>query len=103
MRSVTALDSNSRLDLYGHGNKDSFNWKTSHELASILHKAGLRKVGVIKFQSCNIRKGNYLREFIHALDSLGIQVGYVSGAKDKLAEWRLLYEVNGKISIHIYT
>lgn len=95
-KALSALNRTSRLDLHGHGGHDNFNGKTPFELASILYKAGLRNVGVIKFQSCDVGKGDYLREFVAELDDLGAKVGYVSGANDVFFDERLAGKVYGK-------
>lgn len=96
---LSALDGTSRLDLLGHGSPHVFNQKTPHELAFILHEAGLRKVGVIKFQACDIGKGNYLTEFVKELDRFNIQVGYVSGANGKLFVKQPAGPIDGKLNI----
>ncbi len=96
---LSVLDETSRLDLIGHGNANNFDQKNPRDLASVLHRAGLRKVGVIKIAACSIGKKNYLRDFMYELDRLDIKVGYVSGAKDDLQDRRVSRTVNGKVSV----
>jgi hypothetical protein len=98
---LSGLTSRSRLDLMGHGNSKSFSgildMSDPMELAQILWKAGLREVGVIKFQSCNIGEGKFLEKFREHLDTLGIKVGWISGPKYYLCYLRSEVKIGDKI------
>lgn len=96
---LSALNSTSRLDLIGHGNTNNFDGKNPRELASLLHKAGLREVGVIKISACSVGKESYLSDFIYELDRLDIKAGYVAGAKESLQDQRISRTDNGKVSV----
>lgn len=76
-----------RLDLVAHGNpygptghgQCSFEHSLSaSELAMQLFQLGLRELGVLKLQSCNIGGGFYLNQLKNELEKLSIKIGFLS-------------------------
>jgi hypothetical protein len=86
----------SRLDLIGHGSRTCFERKSASTLATDLYSFGLRRVGVIKLQSCDGGLGNYLEHFLQNLNALGIQVGYLSAMKGAASDARKVINISGK-------
>ncbi len=78
----------SRLDLHGHGGTDHFSELSAEDLASALWNAGLTEVGILKLQACNVGKGDFFIHLKQELDKFGIKVGYISGPKGLLVDWR---------------
>ncbi|MCX8565908.1 MAG: hypothetical protein ON057_000635 [Glomeribacter sp. 1016415] len=84
-----------RLDIHGHGNEKFFSGMPAEELAYALKNAGLSEVGILKLQSCNVGKGkeeSFLYEFKDALNSQGINFGYICGPTGYLTDWRFAVE-----------
>ncbi|WP_245798186.1 hypothetical protein [Vibrio ostreicida] len=84
-----------RLDVVAHGNPygpvciNSNGLETSlspRGLASKLFDLGLRKVGVLKVQSCNVGGGFYLSKLARELHNIGIEVGFLSAPKGYLVQ-----------------
>ncbi|MBP1313382.1 hypothetical protein J2X56_000609 [Herbaspirillum sp. 1173] len=93
---LSTLDCSCRLDLHGHGNMFMFEDDGPFIFACKLKRAGLREVGVIKFQSCRNGKGDFLKEFLEALDQLEIRVGYVSAPIGGLIDGRSVVKIAGR-------
>ena len=56
------------------------------ELAKKLFDLGLREVGVLKVQSCNVGGGFYLTKLEQALKKTGINVGFLAAPKGYLVQ-----------------
>jgi len=82
----------SRLDLCGHGDAEGIGHLDAAQLADVLQGAGLKQLGVLKIEACNVGKGNYLNELKAELTKRGIDVGYISAPTDYFSENRT-YEV----------
>ena len=94
-KQLSHLTFSDRLDIVAHGNPYgpvSFNshhlYQTlsAPELAKQLHFSGLREVGVLKLQSCNVGGGYYVKQLAQALDRHGIRVGFISAPKGYLVQ-----------------
>ncbi|MFY2506743.1 hypothetical protein ACN3E9_00070 [Vibrio pectenicida] len=92
---LSSLTFNHRLDVVAHGNpygpicSDQNGLETSltpSGLARKLFDLGLRQVGVLKIQSCNIGGGFYLTQLERALKKTGIDVGFLSAPKGYLVQ-----------------
>ena len=59
-------------------------------LASMLRANGLRAVGLITFKACNVGGGTFLEDFVAALSSRGVTVGWAKGYNGSAAT--VLYE-----------
>lgn len=70
---------NDRLDIISHANEHGMGRECSAEkLASELHRYSLRKVGVIKFQGCELGKGLWLEKARDAFLEAGISFAYMA-------------------------
>ncbi|TGC20907.1 hypothetical protein [Escherichia sp. E1130] len=80
--SLSSLDKNSRLDVSAHGNRNGpvagLNNITAKELVDKLWDAGLREVGVLRVDACNVGNGAYLLQLKTALNAKGIRFGYIA-------------------------
>lgn len=78
-QSLGQLSIDSRLTLIAHANEGSFARHSPALLALKLRDAGLRKVGILKLEGCNVGSGDYLEQLKDALNKLNVEVGYLSG------------------------
>ncbi|GGU51616.1 hypothetical protein GCM10009504_05350 [Pseudomonas laurentiana] len=70
---------NDRLDIISHGNEQNGLAEIScADLFRKLHEYGLREVGVIKFQSCHVGKGPWLKRTQDTLDVFGIRYAWLA-------------------------
>ncbi|CAM3829014.1 hypothetical protein [Vibrio aquimaris] len=92
---LSSLTFNHRLDVVAHGNpygpicSNQSGLETSlspTELAKKLFDLGLREVGVLKVQSCNVGGGFYLTKLEQALKKTGINVGFLAAPKGYLVQ-----------------
>lgn len=94
---LTALTKTSRLDLHGHGNISGFsNYSSAAELAQHLQMAGLKEVGVLKLQACDVGKGDYLQQLKNELTNRGIKVGYISAPVGTATDVRIPAKIAGR-------
>lgn len=93
---LSSLTFDHRLDLVAHGNpygpicanqNGSYAPITPVDLARKLYALGLRQVGVLKVQSCNVGGGFYLSKLETELKKVGIDVGFIAAPKGYLAQW----------------
>lgn len=84
-----------RLDIVAHGNPygpvsiGNIDIETSispRGLVEQLKAQGLRQVGVLKLQSCNVGGGFYLPALSSELQRAGIDVGFISAPKGYLVQ-----------------
>lgn len=79
---LSSLTLNDRLDLPVHGSSNGPSdvgvGISAKQLAKKLSGYGLKKVGVIRLDSCNVGDGFYLVELKKALHAEGIEFGYLS-------------------------
>ncbi len=94
--SLSKLDKHSRLDLFGHGNTNNFERYDAKTVAQFLHRAGLKEVGILKVQACNVGKGDFLSELKDALIGKGVGVGYVSGPTGEALDMRIHQKILGQ-------
>ncbi|MGR5159361.1 hypothetical protein [Vibrio owensii] len=96
---LSSLTFNHRLDVVAHGNPygpvcmNQNGIETSltpGELARKLFDLGLRQVGVLKVQSCNVGGGFYLSKLETELKKTGIEVGFLVAPKGYLVQLPLL-------------
>ncbi|GLT19593.1 hypothetical protein GCM10007938_33750 [Vibrio zhanjiangensis] len=92
---LSSLTFNHRLDIVAHGNpygpicSDQSGFETSltpSGLARKLFDLGLRQVGVLKIQSCNLGGGFYLGKLDQELKKAGINVGFLAAPKGYLVQ-----------------
>lgn len=69
---------------------------TPKSLAQMLQQLGLKSVGVLKFQSCLVGRGQFLVQLKHELHLRGIQVGYLSGYTGVLLDPRFIVDLCGR-------
>lgn len=58
----------------------------------MLYANGLRAVGLITFKACNVGSGTFLEDFVAALNSRGVTVGWAKGYKGSAATVRLYFD-----------
>ncbi|WP_257713406.1 hypothetical protein [Vibrio neptunius] len=92
---LSSLTFNHRLDVVAHGNPygpvcmNQTGIETSltpSGLARKLFDLGLRQVGVLKVQSCNVGGGFYLSKLETELRKIGIDVGFLAAPKGYLVQ-----------------
>ena len=92
---LSSLTFNHRLDVVAHGNPygpvcmNQSGIETSLTptgLARKLFDLGLRQVGVLKVQSCNVGGGFYLSKLETELKKIGIDVGFLAAPKGYLVQ-----------------
>lgn len=107
INSLASLDALSRLDVVVHGNRNSpFEARefyqineegrlvkareetlfTANVMAEKLAAMGLKQVGVLRLDSCNVGAGAYLQQLKAALRKLNISVGYLAAPNGYLQD-----------------
>lgn len=93
---LSSLTFDHRLDIVAHGNpygpicanqNGSYAPITPVDLARKLYALGLRQLGVLKVQSCNVGGGFYLSKLDTELKKVGIDIGFIAAPKGYLAQW----------------
>jgi hypothetical protein len=84
-----------RLDIHSHGTEFATGQLSAEQLAEKLHHYGVRRVGVLKIQACDVGKGDYLERLRGALHALGIEVGYLCAPTGKMHDVRVIVKVPG--------
>jgi hypothetical protein len=92
---LSSLTIRDRIDLHGHGSTESFENFTPSALAEFLINKGLTNIGVIKIQSCDAGKKNFLIDLKNHLIYDGVNVGYLSGPKSGLSDMRFNLNFRG--------
>ena len=93
---LSRLTMRSKLELVGHGTASTFDHVNAARLAKRLVRAGLKEVGVLKLNACQVGRATYLAELRAALDSEGVRVGYLSGPKDSPSDVRYAVKIRGR-------
>ena len=81
-----------KLFIFAHANDTEVGFTHARLLASMLYANGLRAVGLITFKACNVGSGTSLEDFVAALNSRGVTVGWAKGYKGSAATVRLIFE-----------
>jgi len=88
-----------RLNIHGHGNHAQvFSGDaafSAEQLAEKLVSCGLKEVGVLKFQSCDVGRGEYLKELRDELARRGVAVGYLAGYTGLYCDSRIPFHLCG--------
>ncbi|KOC91100.1 hypothetical protein [Winslowiella iniecta] len=101
----SGLTMNDRLDVPVHGSilapssskvkgiqgAETFVYYSPEALAKKLYSYGLRQVGILRLESCNVGSGDYVTAFKKELDKLGIKVGYLAAPNGYLTASNLPY------------
>jgi len=79
-----------KLFVFAHADEKEVGFTHARMLASMLRANGLRAVGLITFKACNVGSGTFLEDFVAALSSRGVTVGWAKGYNGSAAT--VLYE-----------
>ncbi|SEL91090.1 hypothetical protein SAMN04487787_13110 [Kosakonia sacchari] len=93
------LTENDKLIITGHGSRTGliFAWQTD-ELIHYLKLWGLKRIGVLKFHTCNIGEREWLRELGEKMLKNGISFSYISGAAGTGKKGHYIYDLSTGLS-----
>ncbi len=79
MNCMADMNENDKLFIFAHGSSAAVGNLEPKYVAARLEYAGVKRVGLITFKSCDVGRGSFLEEFVEELKKVKINIGFAKG------------------------